>query len=135
VTKIVALDPAVSRAVEASLGPLEPAAADLGQAMRAIDAGLAAAVAPDGLAGTEIAVEEALALRQWAGKLGDRALPYVVGKLAMAGAKPHVLQAALTGEAFRSEKIHSSFQYDGSGKIKLALFDVDGTLRVAPSER
>jgi DNA 3'-phosphatase len=31
------------------------------------------------------------------------------------------------------QRLHESFKYDGSGKIKVAFFDADSTLRVAPS--
>jgi DNA 3'-phosphatase len=131
--KLVLEDPAVSRAVKDALGGVSPRKAGWAKRAAALDAGLTAAVAPGGAGGAEIVVEEALALRRWASQMGDRALPYVVGRLALAGVRPHVLQAALSGEAIQSGRIHDSFRYDGSKKIKVAFFDADGTLRVAPS--
>src|SRR5688572_5439282 len=90
VKKIVAADPVVSLAVGTALGKLNPKKASWAGSVRALDAGLDAAVSAQGHGGTEIGVEEALALRQWATKMREPALPYVVGKLALAGVKTHV---------------------------------------------
>lgn len=45
-----------------------------------------------------------------------------------------VLTCALaSGEELGRRKLDESFRYDGSGKVKVAFFDADSTLRVAPS--